>query len=71
MINKFPKENFVMVWNFNGDIHSMKFSWVNGALAAYDFTTDGYVFEHGVTLCWASKLENAYIILPSPTPEIN
>lgn len=71
MINEFPKENFVMVWNFNGDIHSMKFSWVSGALAAYDFTTDSYDFEHGVTLSWASKLDDAYIILTSSKPGIN
>lgn len=70
MITEFPKTNFVLVWIFNNDIHSMKFSWVDGELAAYDFVNDTYELEHGVSLGWAKKLEGAYTIVAERKVEI-
>lgn len=70
MITEFPKTNFVLVWTFNNDIHSMKFSWVDGELAAYDFVSDTYELGHGMSLCLAKKLEGAYIIVAESKVDI-
>lgn len=58
---KLPEKQFVAVWFIGGNPFSMTFNWVNGVLKAYDFTTDKFEAEHGITSEFLSKV-NAQII---------